>query len=138
MIGGLYTKAAVVELEPKIDLCMKMFIDQMRKQTHEINPTNLDISLWVHLFSFDCLGELNVSKTFGFMETGKDFNGMIEGSDRILAITGLVSIDTHQGSVLLANKVLLTSANSTHKLPYCRGYDGSRKIYGLRKDSIPY
>ncbi|KAI1442488.1 benzoate 4-monooxygenase cytochrome P450 [Annulohypoxylon stygium] len=88
-IGGLYTKAAVLELESKIDLCMKMFIDQMRKQTHEINPTNLDISLWVHLFSFDCLGELNVSKTFGFMETGKDFNGMIEGSDRILAITGL-------------------------------------------------
>ncbi|XDG03463.1 hypothetical protein ABKA04_003078 [Annulohypoxylon sp. FPYF3050] len=89
VIGGLYTKAAVGELEPKIDLCMKMFIDQMRNQTHEINSTNLDISLWVHLFSFDCLGELNVSKTFGFMETGKDFNGMIEGSDRILAITGL-------------------------------------------------
>ncbi|KAI1138396.1 benzoate 4-monooxygenase cytochrome P450 [Hypoxylon sp. FL0543] len=89
VVGGLYTKAAVLDLESKIDFCMKVFVDQMRSRTQGVNPTNVDISLWVHLFCFDCLGELNVSKMFGFMEKGEDFNGMIKGSDRILIMTGL-------------------------------------------------
>jgi hypothetical protein len=65
---------------------------------------------------------------FGFMESGKDFNGMIEGSDRILIITGLVS----RSSVLSENG-RLTPMSSTHKLHCFSGYDGSRKIIGIRK-----
>ena len=70
---------------------MEVFINQMRKRTQQGDLTNLDMSSWVHFFCFDCLGELNVSKMFGFMERGVDLNGMIEGSDRILIKTGLVS-----------------------------------------------
>nr|AVY05537.1 cytochrome P450 monooxygenase [Nodulisporium sp.] len=95
VVGGLYTKAAVLDLESKIDFCMKVFVDQMRSRTQGVNPTNVDVSLWVHLFCFDCLGELNVSKMFGFMEKGEDFNGMIKGSDRILIMTGLWTLRTN-------------------------------------------
>lgn len=89
-VGGLYTKAAVLDLEPKIDGCVRMFTDQMLKLTRGDGPTDLDMSLWVHLFAFDCLGELNVSKKFGFLESGKDMKGMIAGSDKLLIMTGLV------------------------------------------------
>jgi hypothetical protein len=54
--------------------------------------TRLDMSLWIHLFAFDCLGELNASKKFGFLESGQDINGLIDGSDRILIKTGFVRI----------------------------------------------
>ncbi|KAI0010205.1 benzoate 4-monooxygenase cytochrome P450 [Xylariaceae sp. FL0662B] len=96
-IAGLYTKTAVLDLEPKIDACVKLFTDQMKKLTRESGPTDLDMSLWVHLFSFDCLGELNVSKKFGFLQSGKDINRMIEKSDRLLIMTGLYA----QAPVLL-------------------------------------
>ena len=101
-VAGLYTKTAVLDLESKIDSCMEIFISQMRKRTQQDDMAHLDMSSWVHLFSFDCLGELNVSKMFGFMERGGDFNGMIKGSDRILIKTGLVS-----GSSVLAVKMKL-------------------------------
>lgn len=55
-------------------------------------PATLDMSLWVHLFAFDCLGDINLSKRFGFMETGKDVRNMIATADKILHMTGLVSI----------------------------------------------
>lgn len=90
VIGGLYTKNAVLSLEPSIDYCTRLLTSELSKRTHASGPTRLDMSLWVHLYCFDSLGEINVSKMFGFMEKGADFNGMIDGSDRILIKTGLV------------------------------------------------
>ncbi|KAI0855798.1 benzoate 4-monooxygenase cytochrome P450 [Xylaria cubensis] len=88
-VGGLYTKAAVLRLEPKIDGCVSMFTRKIETLVPKDATIRLDMSLWVHLFAFDCLGELNVSKKFGFLESGRDINGMIEGSDRALIKTGL-------------------------------------------------
>lgn len=48
------------------------------------------MSLWVHLFAFDSLADINTSKYFGFLESGTDVNGLIKGSDQILMDTGLV------------------------------------------------
>ncbi|KAF2676486.1 cytochrome P450 [Lentithecium fluviatile CBS 122367] len=87
-IGGLYTKSAVLNLEPKIDTCLQLFTKKMKELTRSGNST-VDMSLWVHLFTFDCLGDINVSRNFGFMESGKDVNGMIAGSDSLLIMTGL-------------------------------------------------
>ncbi|RYC62500.1 hypothetical protein CHU98_g3725 [Xylaria longipes] len=91
-IGGLYTKAAVLGLEPKIDDCVRVFTQKMETLVPSDSTIRLDMSSWIHLFAFDCLGELNASKKFGFLENGQDINGMIEGSDRILIKTGLAPI----------------------------------------------
>jgi hypothetical protein len=48
------------------------------------------MSLWLHFFAFDCLGEVNVSEKFGFLETGTDIRGMIARANYVLHITGLV------------------------------------------------
>ena len=113
---------------------MEVFLNHMRKRTQKVNPTNLDMSLWVHLFSFDCLGELNISKMFGFMEGGEDFEGMIEASDRELLATGLVS----RSSVFSMKGTFLKPTSSMHKLRCLSGSDGSRKIIGIRNGRIPY
>ncbi|KAI0399660.1 benzoate 4-monooxygenase cytochrome P450 [Xylaria palmicola] len=88
-VGGLYTKAAVLGLEPKIEECVRLFTQKMETLVSGESGTRLDMSQWVHLFAFDCLGELNASQKFGFLESGRDIQGMIEGSDRILIKTGL-------------------------------------------------
>ena len=38
----------------------------------EKGPSRIDMSLWLHLYAFDCLGEVNVSRKFPFLECGKD------------------------------------------------------------------
>ncbi|KAF1978048.1 cytochrome P450 [Bimuria novae-zelandiae CBS 107.79] len=87
-IGSLYTKSVVLELEPRIDDTIKLFMKCLAKRTAN-GPTELDIYLWLHLFAFDSLGDLNLSERFGFLEKGQDVRGMIETANRILHITGL-------------------------------------------------
>lgn len=79
-ISGLYTKVAVWDLESKVDNCVSEFVHQLSKRCNN-SVVGVDMSLWVHLFSFDCLGEINLSKKVGFLETGKDFRCMIEKAD---------------------------------------------------------
>ncbi|KAF7862479.1 hypothetical protein EAF04_007352 [Stromatinia cepivora] len=87
-IAGLYTKNGVLDLEPRIDSCVELFTDRLTQLSFS-GPIDLDMSLWLHLFAFDCLGEVNVSKKFGFLESGTDIRGMIAAADRILHMTGL-------------------------------------------------
>ena len=88
-IGGLYTKAAVRDFEPQIDSCVHLFLDQLGGHCKD-GPTTIDMSLWLHLFAFDCLGEVNVSKMFGFLKQGQDVRGMIAAADQIFRMVGLV------------------------------------------------
>lgn len=88
-IGGLYKKSVVVDLEPNIDRCIGEFLRQLGKRT-ERGPADLDMSFWLHLFAFDCLGEVNVSKQLGFLQRGQDVEDMIGSSDKIFAMVGLV------------------------------------------------
>ncbi|THV48370.1 hypothetical protein BGAL_0252g00020 [Botrytis galanthina] len=87
-IAGLYTKTAVLDLEPRIDSCVELFVNRISELSSN-GHVNLDMSLWPHLYAFDCLGEINVSKKFGFLESGTDVRGMIAAADRILHMTGL-------------------------------------------------
>ncbi|KAF2971588.1 hypothetical protein GQX73_g1920 [Xylaria multiplex] len=89
-IGGLYTKAAVKDFESKIDSCVKLFIQQLADRTKD-GAARLDMSLWLHLFAFDCLSEVNVSKKLGFLESGKDVNDIIKSSDKIFYLVGLLT-----------------------------------------------
>ncbi|KAI0865170.1 benzoate 4-monooxygenase cytochrome P450 [Xylaria cubensis] len=88
-VGVLYTKGAVQMLEPKVDDCLNLFIEKVIAQISHKKSALLDISMWVHFFALDCLGELNVSRKFGFLEAGRDINRMIEASDQTLIRTGL-------------------------------------------------
>lgn len=90
-IGGLYTKASVAEFETKINNCVTLFMTQLADRTKS-GSTNIDMSLWLRLLAFDCLGEINVSKNLGLLESGQDVNGFIEASDKIFYIVGLVCL----------------------------------------------
>lgn len=85
-IGGLYTKSAVKEFEPQIASCVALFLQRVGEEKDK----PLDMSLWLHLYAYDCLGDVNVSEKLGFLEQGSDVDGMIEAADRIFYMVGLV------------------------------------------------
>lgn len=88
-IGVLHTKSAVEDFEPNIDRCVNEFLRQLGERT-EHGPANLDMSLWLHLFAFDCQGEVNFSKQLGFLQRGQDVEDMIWSADKTFAMVGLV------------------------------------------------
>ncbi|KAL7624947.1 hypothetical protein AAE478_004161 [Parahypoxylon ruwenzoriense] len=87
-IGGLYTKTSVKGFEPQVDSCIDLFMRQLADRTRD-GPAKLDMSLWLHLFAYDCLSEINVSKKLGFLDRGKDVGGTIESADKIFYMVGL-------------------------------------------------
>lgn len=100
-IGGLYTKAAVRDLEPGIDGCVEGFLRQLAARTEgagtgqgvsetKTTTTTLDMSLWLHLYAYECLGVTNTSKRLGFLEQGRDVDEMIGSADQIFLLVGLV------------------------------------------------
>jgi hypothetical protein len=88
-INSLYTKSAVMELEPQIDKTVALFLKRMTELTDN-GAASIDMSLWLHLFAFDSLGDINLNKRFGFLDSGKDVRGLIANADKILHMTGLV------------------------------------------------
>lgn len=90
-IGGLYTKTAVRDLEPGIDGCVEGFLRQLAARTEEGTTTaTLDMSLWLHLYSYECLGVTNTSKRLGFLKEGRDVDKMIGSANQIFLLVGLV------------------------------------------------
>ena len=90
-IANLYTKTAVREFESKVDSCTMLLVSKLSDLIKNDNR-RVDVALWLHLYAFDCLGEINVSRKFDFLESGSDVRGMISAADRILHMTGLVSM----------------------------------------------
>ncbi|KAG8159162.1 hypothetical protein KVR01_010823 [Diaporthe batatas] len=88
-IGGLYTRTAVKDFEPNIDRCVSLFLGQLAERTKPNGHVTLDMSLWLHLYAFDCLSAVNLSKPLGFLESGQDVKSMIGSADQIFVLVGL-------------------------------------------------
>jgi hypothetical protein len=80
----------VKDFESNIDHCVSLFLGQLAEQTKLNGHVTLDMSLWLHLYAFDCLTAVNLSKPLGFLDAGDDVKSMIGSADRIFVLVGLV------------------------------------------------
>ncbi|PVH91595.1 cytochrome P450 oxidoreductase [Periconia macrospinosa] len=115
---GLYTKTSVLDLEPRIDDTVRAFLGKLEDLTNKSGgKTILDMSLWLHFFTFDSLADINLSRRFGFLDAGVDVRGILETADRILHITGLdlqIRIKS-RWTKTRPNPLLLQSVAEVHK-----------------------
>ena len=77
------------DFEPQIENC----VDLLVKRLGEVNnhgSAALNMSLWLHLYAYDSLAEVNLSEKMGFLETGEDVDGYIAAADRVFFMVGLV------------------------------------------------
>lgn len=100
-----YSMAAMQQLGPFIDDTIELLMSKMdagasgstRVKDFAKGPV-LDLGNWLHWFAFDVLGEVAFSRSFGFLEQGKDVDGAIhtiDGSQRYNGIVGQVPILDH-------------------------------------------
>lgn len=90
-----YSMAAMQQLSPFIDDTIEFLMkkmDGMAKSSSSSGGTRpvVDLGNWLHWFAFDVLGEVAFSRSFGFLEQGKDVDGAIRTIDESQRYNGIV------------------------------------------------
>lgn len=70
LISSIYSMDRLKKLEPCIETTIDLLIERLREVTK--GGKAVDMSKWAQIFAFDIIGEVTFSKTFGFLESGKD------------------------------------------------------------------
>lgn len=76
------------QLEPLVDEVTQSFAKKMRAlsspppETSQPHTANIvDIGEWLQFYAFDVIGAITFSRTFGFLDAGVDYTGVIGGID---------------------------------------------------------
>lgn len=93
-----YSMAAMQQLGPFIDDTIEVLMQKLnlaagpaRGQTKDLsNGPIVDLGNWLHWFAFDVLGEVAFSRSFGFLEQGRDVDGAIRTIDDMQRYNGIV------------------------------------------------
>jgi hypothetical protein len=63
----------ILAMEKFVDPIIAKVIEQMRLREGSV----IDLAEWAQFFAFDVVGELAFGERFGYVDQGKDFNGLI-------------------------------------------------------------
>ena len=95
-----YGMAAMQQLSPFIDDAVEVLVGKMAGWVDgdgDGGPSPgggrrrvFDLGDWLHYFAFDVLGEVAFSRSFGFLEQGRDVDGAIRTIDRSQMYNGIV------------------------------------------------
>jgi hypothetical protein len=124
-VSGIFSLSSIRQLEPIIDECTDIFIDEMTKRS----PKPVDFSTWLQWYAFDVIGSITFLARFGFMEQGKDVEGMIEKLDTGLTYVSTICFVPELHKYLLGNPKLMKILNF---IPAVRAKDPFPTILNVR------
>ena len=92
-VANAYSMSNLVQFEPLVDSTIEAFITQLQKGTADRPGDDgvLDFGKWLQFYAFDVIGELTFSKRLGFVDEGKDIEGVIGTLERMLNYFAVVS-----------------------------------------------
>jgi hypothetical protein len=76
-VAHLYSLSNVKTFEPFVDEVLGVFFKQLDDRFVETGET-LDLAHWLQYFAFDVMGTMTFSRRYGFLESGKDVNGLLD------------------------------------------------------------
>ena len=89
-IAGMYSMTSLVSYEPMVDSTIKTFFKQL--DTRFVNAGKAcNLHDWLQMFAFDVIGEITFSKRLGFLEQGRDIDGIMENSWRYFSTASLIA-----------------------------------------------
>lgn len=81
-IANAYSLGSLLAKEGAVDSCSTLFIEQLG--IYADRGEAVDLGTWLQYYAFDVTGELTFATKLGFLEQGKDIDGMMA------AISGLL------------------------------------------------
>ncbi|KAF4549640.1 Cytochrome P450-like protein 81 [Elsinoe fawcettii] len=88
-VSNAYAMSTLVQFEPLVDSTTSAFLEQLSKR-FAVEGTVLDFGTWLQYYAFDVIGELTFSKRLGFVDGGKDIEGVIGSIERMLDYAAVV------------------------------------------------
>ncbi|KAF3012828.1 hypothetical protein E8E14_009139 [Neopestalotiopsis sp. 37M] len=76
-IAAMYSMSNLVEFEPHVDTTIKFFLQRVDEMTARVGGGAIDLGTWLQLFAFDVMGEITFSKRLGFLDEGRDIEGIM-------------------------------------------------------------
>ncbi|KAF2180296.1 cytochrome P450 oxidoreductase [Zopfia rhizophila CBS 207.26] len=86
-IASAYSLPNLLESEPAMDSCIRLFMEKLDEYAAE--QKSIDLGAWLQYFAFDVVGEVTFAKKLGFLEEGKDVDGIIKTIENILTYAAL-------------------------------------------------
>lgn len=90
-----YSMAAMQQLSPFINDAVELLMEKLTAiadggQAHDTRGPEVDLGAWLHYFAFDVLGEVAFSRSFGFLDQGRDVENAIATIDNSQRYNGIV------------------------------------------------
>lgn len=77
-IAAVYSMSNLVSFEPLVDRTIGVLRHELDRRF--VLPGQVcDLGIWLQYFAFDVVGEITFSKRLGFLEEGRDVEGIMEG-----------------------------------------------------------
>lgn len=130
-VAQKYSLSSLLRLEPLVDKVTQNFIDYIR--THLTKSPTVNLGEWLQFYAFDVIGAITFSKTFGFLKSGRDFNGVIEGLEFGLKYASVAGQVPFWHKWLLGNPLLVKFMAS---VPGLRKKDPVMIVHGMIKDAL--
>jgi hypothetical protein len=81
-IASAFSMTSLLTKEDAVDSCGNLFIENLARFADQQTP--VDMGLWLQYYAFDIIGELSFAKKFGFLDLGKDVDGIIKTIESML------------------------------------------------------
>ena len=75
-VNSAFSMSSLVQYEPSVDITTAKFLDQTEALFTSQNKV-CDFAEWLQYYAFDVIGEITYSKRHGFIDSGKDVDGMV-------------------------------------------------------------
>ena len=79
-VGHAYSLPNLLQSEAAIDSCIEMFVDRLTELSAK---GSVDLGAWLQYFAFDVVGEVTFASKLGFLEQGKDVDGMMKAIEGV-------------------------------------------------------
>ncbi|KAJ4988549.1 cytochrome p450 [Stagonosporopsis vannaccii] len=108
-VANAYSMSTLVQFEPLVDSTIDAFITQINKRfADKAGPAGVaDFGTWLHYYAFDVIGELTFSKRLGFIDQGKDIEGIIGTLEKMLDYFAIVGQIPWLDRLFFKNPILL-------------------------------
>lgn len=103
-IAGAYSMSNILRAEEHIDRTLELFLGWLDSYAEDGRP--MDVNDYISFATFDVVGEIVFSKSFGFLEQGKDIGNAISNSLALNAYIAVAGYFRWINIALLANPVV--------------------------------
>jgi len=97
-VSSAYSMTTLVQFEPFVDSTTSQFLKQLNTKYACGSGTICDFSKWLQYYAFDVIGELTFSKRLGFVDNGRDVDGIISALEWLLNYAAVVGLRNFGGS----------------------------------------